>query len=79
MRTQKRWSAPVPLFVSAIPVFCYAASGEPKGWFHFSRDNSARPQHQAIHPAVKHCIVSHPKPAHARNLYSRMSMRKKPS
>jgi hypothetical protein len=79
MRTQKCWSAPVLLFASAIPVFGYAASGAPKGWFHFPRGSSARPQQQDIYPAVKHFVANHPKPARTRNLHPRESKQNKPS
>ncbi len=70
---------PHMLLASAIPVFCYAGSGQPNSWFHFPRGISVRSQHQQSHPAVKHYAANHPKAPRARNLHPRILNRNKPS
>lgn len=79
MRTPKRWNVLILLFSLALPASSYAGSGGIKNLFHFHRGNSSVPQHQNIHPAVKHYAANHPKPLRAKNIHPSKSKRGKPS
>jgi hypothetical protein len=79
MRTPKPWNVLILLIALAIPAAGYAGSGGLKNWFHSHRGNSSGPQHQNIHPVVKHYVASHPKPLHPKNLHPRTSKRDKPA
>jgi len=79
MRTPKSWNFLILLFALALPPSSYAGSGGLKNWFHFHRSNSSGPQHQNIHPVVKHYVANHPKPLRAKNIHPRKLKQDKPS
>lgn len=79
MRTPKLWNVLILLTALMIPAAGNAGSGGLKNWFHSHLGNSSGPQHQNIHPVVKHYVASHPKPLRAKNFHPRKVKREKPA
>jgi hypothetical protein len=79
MRPLNYWNISILLFALAIPGSMYAGSGGSKSWFHLHQGKSSAPQHQNIHPVVKHSAAKHPKPSHTKSLHAQSSKRNKHS
>jgi hypothetical protein len=79
MRTPKLWNILILLIALTMPAAGYAGSGGFKSWFHSHLGNSSGPQHQNIHPVVKHYVPSHPKPLRVKNVRPRKIKREKPA